>query len=115
MSLQLGISSVIEKLRAAWVGQPAEVLRLRATSAVSRDQSVRRFAQDDDSVGVLTREPYGVCWPLGERLVLARFGLSFCLCFWLSFGLGHVWIHREIEGAATSRIVLWPRYGRHAD
>src|SRR5580658_3483307 len=33
----------------------AEVLRLRATSAVSRDQSVRRFAQDDDSVGVLTK------------------------------------------------------------
>src|SRR6202041_355137 len=33
----------------------AEVLRLRATSAVSRDQSVRRSAQDDDSVGVLTR------------------------------------------------------------
>ena len=30
----------------------AEVLRLRATSAVSRDQSVRRSAQDDDSVGV---------------------------------------------------------------
>jgi hypothetical protein len=29
----------------------AEVLRLRATSAVSRDQSVRRSAQDDDSVG----------------------------------------------------------------
>jgi hypothetical protein len=29
----------------------AVVLRLRATSAVSRDQSVRRFAQDDDSVG----------------------------------------------------------------
>jgi hypothetical protein len=29
----------------------AEVLRLRATSAVSRDQSVRRFAQDDNSVG----------------------------------------------------------------
>jgi hypothetical protein len=33
----------------------AEVLRLRATSAVSRDQCVRRFAQDDDSVGVLTK------------------------------------------------------------
>jgi hypothetical protein len=32
----------------------AGVLRLRATSAVSRDQSVRRFAQDDDSVGELT-------------------------------------------------------------
>jgi hypothetical protein len=29
----------------------AEVLRLRATSAVSRNQSVRRSAQDDDSVG----------------------------------------------------------------
>src|SRR5580698_7452814 len=36
----------------------AEVLRLRATSAVSRDQSVRRCAQDDDSVGELTeRKP----------------------------------------------------------
>jgi hypothetical protein len=32
----------------------AEVLRLRATSAVSRDKSVRRSAQDDDFVGVLT-------------------------------------------------------------
>src|ERR1700722_8148275 len=32
----------------------AEVLRLRAPSAVSRDQSVRRSAQDDDSVGSLT-------------------------------------------------------------
>jgi hypothetical protein len=29
----------------------AEVLRLRATSAVSRDPSVRRSAQDDESVG----------------------------------------------------------------
>jgi hypothetical protein len=28
----------------------AGVLRLRATSAVSRDKSVRRFAQDDDFV-----------------------------------------------------------------
>jgi hypothetical protein len=33
----------------------AEVLRLRATSAVSRDKSVRRCAQDDDSVGVSTK------------------------------------------------------------
>jgi hypothetical protein len=32
----------------------AVVLRLRATRAVSRDQSVRRCAQDDDSVGELT-------------------------------------------------------------
>jgi hypothetical protein len=30
----------------------AGVLRLRATSAVSRDKSVRRSAQDDDFVGV---------------------------------------------------------------
>jgi hypothetical protein len=30
-----------------------EVLRLRATSAMARDQSVRRSAQDDDSVGEL--------------------------------------------------------------
>jgi hypothetical protein len=29
----------------------AEVLRLRAASSVSRNQSVRRLAQDDDSVG----------------------------------------------------------------
>jgi hypothetical protein len=33
----------------------AEVLRLRATSALSRDKSVRRSAQDDDFVGVLTK------------------------------------------------------------
>jgi hypothetical protein len=30
----------------------AEVLRLRAASAVSHDQSVRRSAQDDESAGV---------------------------------------------------------------
>jgi hypothetical protein len=35
----------------------AEVLRLRATSAMSRDKSVRRSAQDDDFVGVLTKHP----------------------------------------------------------
>jgi hypothetical protein len=33
----------------------AGVLRLRATSAVSRDKSVRRSAQDDDFVGILTK------------------------------------------------------------
>ena len=32
------------------------VLRLRAKSAVSRDRSVRRCAQDDDFVGVLTNK-----------------------------------------------------------
>ena len=31
------------------------VLRLRATSAVSRDRSVKRFAQDDGFAGVLTK------------------------------------------------------------
>jgi hypothetical protein len=33
----------------------AEVLRLRAASAVSRDQTVRRSAQDDGFVGVLKK------------------------------------------------------------
>jgi hypothetical protein len=32
--------------------QAAEALRLRATKAVSHDKSVRRSAQDDDSVGI---------------------------------------------------------------
>jgi len=35
-----------------------EVLRLRATSAVSRGKSVRRYAQDDDSVGVWRKTSY---------------------------------------------------------
>ena len=33
----------------------AEVLRLRATSAISRDKSARRSAQDDVFVGMLTK------------------------------------------------------------
>jgi hypothetical protein len=33
----------------------AEVLRLRASSAVSRDRSAKRFAQDDGFVGVLKK------------------------------------------------------------
>jgi len=33
----------------------AGVLRLRAPSAVSHDKAVRRFAQDDDLVGVLKK------------------------------------------------------------
>jgi hypothetical protein len=32
------------------------VLRLRATSAVAGDKSVRRSAQDDDFMGVLTKK-----------------------------------------------------------
>ena len=51
-----GADSVVEKLRTAWGKKSsAGVLRLRATSAVSRDKSVRRSAQDDDSVGVSTK------------------------------------------------------------
>ena len=34
----------------------AGVLRLRATSAVTDDKSVRRSAQDDDFVGVSTKD-----------------------------------------------------------
>ncbi len=34
---------------------PAEVLRLRAPSALSRDKSVKRSAQDDGFVGVLKK------------------------------------------------------------
>src|ERR1700722_19078952 len=34
---------------------PAGVLRLRASSAVSRGKAVRRSAQDDDFVGVLRK------------------------------------------------------------
>jgi hypothetical protein len=47
--------AVVEKLRAA-MGRLgiAEVLRLRAISAMSSDKPVRRFAQDDDSLGELT-------------------------------------------------------------
>ena len=37
----------------------AEVLRLRAPSAVSRDKAVRRFAQDDGLVGVSKNIPVG--------------------------------------------------------
>jgi hypothetical protein len=33
----------------------AGVLRLRATSAVSRDKAVRRSAQDDNFVGIMTK------------------------------------------------------------
>jgi hypothetical protein len=64
---------VVEKLRAAKVSQApprflrlrsGQALRLRATSAVSRDPSVRRSAQDDDFVGVLKIKPEVIC-PMG--------------------------------------------------
>jgi hypothetical protein len=57
-------ASVLERVPTAWVGQVAlgflrlrsgQALRLRAPSAVSCDESVRRFAQDDDFVGVLKK------------------------------------------------------------
>src|SRR5271154_2116402 len=62
--------------RARWLKSPeqhgqisaAEVLRLRATSALLRDQSARRCAQDDDSVGELTeRRP--LCGSRGAKQV----------------------------------------------
>ena len=47
---------MVEKLRAASGKRSnAEVLRLRATSAVSPDPCVRRSAQDDGFVEVLTK------------------------------------------------------------
>jgi len=49
----------------------AEVLRLRATSAASRDQSVKRSAQDDDSVGVLTKNNLSESALIGHRPRLA--------------------------------------------
>src|SRR5450631_2239880 len=63
-SFVLVLGLVVEKLRAAWVDQSpsrfprlrsGQALRLRATSAVSPDRSVKRFAQDDGFAGVLTK------------------------------------------------------------
>ena len=48
-----------------------EVLRLRATGAVLRDRSVRRFAQDDGFAGVLTKNI-----PIRLTLMGLRPGLS---------------------------------------
>jgi hypothetical protein len=49
-------ASTVEKLRAA-LGKvsTAEVLRLHAPSALSRDKSVGRSAQNDDFAGALTK------------------------------------------------------------
>jgi hypothetical protein len=47
---------VVEKLRAAWVKQaPSGSFDSAPSSAVSRDKSVPRSAQDDEFVGVLTK------------------------------------------------------------
>jgi hypothetical protein len=55
---------VVENVRAAWVRQAStgflrlrsgQALRLRATSAVSGDNPVTRFAQDDDFLGISTK------------------------------------------------------------
>jgi hypothetical protein len=49
-------ASVVEKLRAAWVHKaPPGSFDSAPPSAVSRDQSVRRSAQDDDFAGVLAK------------------------------------------------------------
>jgi hypothetical protein len=45
----------------------AGVLRLRATSAVSRDKSVRRSAQDDNFVGIMTKNILNKLALLGLR------------------------------------------------
>ena len=45
----------------------AGVLRLRATSAVSCDKSVRRSAQDDDFVGILTKNVLDKLALMGQR------------------------------------------------
>jgi hypothetical protein len=45
----------------------AGVLRLRATSAVSRDKSVRRSAQDDNFVGIMTKNILSKLALLGLR------------------------------------------------
>jgi hypothetical protein len=63
-----GVGSVVEKLRTAWVrqAQPGS-FDSAPPKAVSRDKSVRRSAQDDDFVGVLTKKhpkrvgSYGTC------------------------------------------------------
>jgi hypothetical protein len=51
------------------------VLRLRAISAVSRDKSVTRSAQDDDFVGVLTRNIQNKLALMG-RSPFQRFGCA---------------------------------------
>jgi hypothetical protein len=84
---------LVEKLRAAWVKiATAGVLRLRATRAVSRDQSVRRCAQDDNSVGELTeRRP--LCGSRGAlqipRLAEFRVGELHAV---FSYGKPHTWM-----------------------
>jgi hypothetical protein len=45
----------------------AGVLRLRATSAVSRDKSVKRCAQDDNFVGIMTKNILNKLALLGLR------------------------------------------------
>jgi hypothetical protein len=49
----------------------AGVLRLRATSAVSRDKSVRRSAQDDVFVGILTKNILNKLALMGLRPALS--------------------------------------------
>ena len=58
----------------------AEALRLRATSAVSRDKSVRRSAQDDDFVDVLTKNILNKLALMGvaPRLLRSRLTANVC-------------------------------------
>jgi hypothetical protein len=50
-------ASVVERYEQHGSDKPLEVLRLRATSAVTRDKSVRRSAQDDEFVGGHEKHP----------------------------------------------------------
>ena len=77
-------TSVVEKAPSS-TGKicTTEVLRLRATSAISRHQSVRRSAQDDDSVGELTeRRP--LCGNRGA-LQVPRLALGMTSGGWVTF------------------------------
>ena len=73
-------TSVVQKLRAAWVDQRHQVLRLRAISAVARDKPVRRSAQDDVFVGVLKKN---IQSKLVRRGLGARFDRDSVRCAYL--------------------------------
>jgi len=69
----------------------AGVLRLRATRAVSCDKSVRRSAQDDGFVGILTKV---------ERKVLSTKGCGTKRC-----GISMIGLHRDKYHVSLSPLV----------
>jgi hypothetical protein len=59
---------VVEKALTAWVRiSVAGVLRLRALEPSVSDRSAKRFAQDDDFVGVLTENIQNKLALMGQR------------------------------------------------